>query len=183
MPGSNCARSCSLIHGVGGRRFLLEFLRALLLVATFPNLIRYLDFLGYHLRAFMPSYHSHGRCVLQWDNCSFHRSRLVTVLLDEYSCGLCVMDWPARSAVLNTLELFCDALEKDVKTRHNNTSDPYKIIDSSSRCLQVIAVKYFRKLVECMPCRVATIIKASAGPMRFKFAIINSMAVRCITNF
>lgn len=113
MPGCNCTKSWRLSHGVKCLR--LEFLSTLVLIPTSPNSVR--RFTGPSPACIYAFLSSTWKLGIQPDNSSSNRSQLVTALLDEHSCDLSVMDWPARSIFLNPIELFCVDLEKYVKSR------------------------------------------------------------------
>ncbi|GFV14185.1 transposable element Tcb2 transposase [Trichonephila clavipes] len=73
--------------------FSWHCLGSLVCVPTPLNAIRYVELLGDHLHPFM--------LFRYRDNCTSHKSRLVSGWLDEHSSDFSVINWPPGSPDLN----------------------------------------------------------------------------------
>ncbi|GFW13742.1 transposable element Tcb2 transposase [Trichonephila clavipes] len=72
------------------------------------------------LHPFMLFCYPHGNVVFQQDNFASHKSRLVTVWLDEHSSDIAVINCPPRCPDLNCIDNLLGVLEQGVKV--HNTS-------------------------------------------------------------
>ncbi|GBN10726.1 hypothetical protein AVEN_54213-1 [Araneus ventricosus] len=85
--------------------------------------------------------HPLGNGVFPQDNCTSHRSRLVTAWLDEHSSDFSVMNWPPRSPDLNPIEHLWDVSEKSVKAHHTTPSTLTELWTALADVWQAIPVE------------------------------------------
>ncbi|GFX75095.1 transposable element Tcb2 transposase [Trichonephila clavipes] len=84
--------------------FSRHYLGSLVRILSSLNTIQYVEQLGDHLQPFMLYCYSHGNGVFQQDNCTFHKTRLATGLLNEHSSDFSVINWQPRSPDINPIE-------------------------------------------------------------------------------
>ncbi|GFV82147.1 transposable element Tcb2 transposase [Trichonephila clavipes] len=96
----------------------------------------------------------------QQDNCTSHKSRLATGLLDEHSSDFSVLNWSPRSPGINPIEHLWDVLKQGLKGPHTVPTNLTELWIALANIWQGIPVERFQKLVESMPRCVATVIKA-----------------------
>ncbi|GFV84407.1 DDE_3 domain-containing protein [Trichonephila clavipes] len=97
--------------------------------------------------------YSHGNGVYQQGNCISHKSRLATGWLDEHLSDFSVIT--------------SQVSKQDPKGHHTTSTNLLEFCTVLDSIWQVISMKRFKKLVECMPNWVVIVMKAREGPTRY----------------
>ncbi|GFX13289.1 transposable element Tcb2 transposase [Trichonephila clavipes] len=110
---------------------------------------------------------SDGNGVFQPDNCTSHKSHLVTGWLVEHYYDFSVKNWPPRNPDSYSIEHPWDVLEQGLKDHHTVLMNLTELWTALATIWKVITVERFQKLVEYIPRRVAVVIKARRGTTRY----------------
>ncbi|GBN67747.1 hypothetical protein AVEN_164438-1 [Araneus ventricosus] len=108
--------------------------------------------------------HAHG---VEQDNATPHESRVATKWLQEYSSDLRHFHCPPKSPDMSIIEDIRDALLHGIEKR---SPPPRTAVDlltalKDERC--ELPPRYLQALVEFMPHRFASLLRARGGPARY----------------
>ncbi|GFX09535.1 transposable element Tcb2 transposase [Trichonephila clavipes] len=147
--------------------FSLHCLGFLVRVPTSLNAIRFVVLLGDHLHPFMLFCYTDGNGVFQQNNCTSHKSRLLTGWLDEHFSDFSVINHPPRSPDLNPIEHHWDVLKQGVKCHHTAQRNFTETWTALANIWQIIHMEYLQKLVGSLCRRVVVVIIIREGPTRY----------------
>lgn len=150
--GSVMVWGCVSWHGLG----------PLVVVSGIMDTAKYLDVLD---NAALPTLWQHfgnGPYQYQQDNAPCHTARAATRWFEDM--GVQKLDWPAQSPDLNPIEALWDELERRVRARPMRPKSPSQLATVLKEEWSKIPPSCYRKLIENMPNRVMTVIKAKGGP-------------------
>ncbi|GBN80460.1 hypothetical protein AVEN_245508-1 [Araneus ventricosus] len=128
---------------------------------------RYLSILPDHLHSFMSIVYSDGLGQFQQDNATPHASILVTKWLQEHSSVFRHFHWPPKSPEMNIIEDIRDALLHAVENRSPPLRTPMDLWTVLKDEWCELPPRYLQTLVESMPHRVASLLRAHGGLTRY----------------
>ena len=99
--------------------------------------------------------------ILMQDNARAHTARESTTFLDDE--GINVMNWPARSPVLNPIEHAWDMLSRRIGQRQHPPESVQSLTDALVQEWQAIPHNDFRRIIRSMPRRCQECANARGG--------------------
>ena len=90
-----------------------------------------------------------GTFIVMQDNARAHTARVSMTFLDDE--GITVMNWPARTPDLNTIEHAWDMLSKRIRQRQHPPESVQRLIDALVQEWQAIHQNDFRRIIRSVP--------------------------------
>ncbi|GFX51986.1 transposable element tcb2 transposase [Trichonephila clavipes] len=128
---------------------------------------RYASILSDHLHTFMSIVHSDGLGEFQQDNATPHTSRIVTELLQVHSSEFRHNRWPPKFSDMNIIEYIWDALQRAVQKRSSSPLTPTDLWTALQDSWCQLPPALLQTLIESMPRRVAGLLRARGGLIRY----------------
>ncbi|GBL79421.1 hypothetical protein AVEN_203128-1 [Araneus ventricosus] len=110
---------------------------------------------------------SDGLGQLQQDNATPHVSRVATKCLQEHSSDFRHFYWPPKSPEMNIIEDIRDALLHAVEKRYPPPRTSMDLLTALQDSWCEKPPGYLQTLVDTMPRRVASLLRARGGPTRY----------------
>ncbi|GBM68956.1 hypothetical protein AVEN_24361-1 [Araneus ventricosus] len=111
--------------------------------------------------------HSDGLGQFQQDNATPHALRVATKWLQEHTSDFRHFHWPPKSQDMNIIEYTWDALLHAVEKRSPPLHTPMDLLTALQDSCCEFPPGYLQTLVESMPRRFASLLRARGGPIRY----------------
>ncbi|GBL62645.1 hypothetical protein AVEN_271331-1 [Araneus ventricosus] len=128
---------------------------------------RYLNILPDHLHSFMSIVHSDGLGQFQHDNATPHASRVAIKWLQEHSSDFRHFHRPPKSPDMNIIENIWDTLLHVVEKRSPPPRTSMDLFTALQDSWCEFPPGYLQTLVESMPHRFASLLRAHGDPTRY----------------
>lgn len=103
--------------------------------------------------------------IFQQDNCSIHRSHLVTEWFDANNIH--VLNWPSCSPDLNPMENVWGLLTRNIQRRNVRAQNMQELLEIINNAWDDISDEYCLSLFHSMPRRIADVINRNGGMTKY----------------
>ncbi len=128
------------------------------------NTTAYLSIVTDHVHPFMATVYPSSDGYFQQDNAPCHKAQIISDWFLEHDNEFTLLKWPPQSPDLNPIEHLLDVVEREIRIMD---VQPRKLRDAILSIWTKISEECFQHLVESMPRRIKTVLKAKGGPTRY----------------
>ncbi len=122
------------------------------------NTTVYLSIVADHVHPFMTTVY-HLLMYFQQDNASCHKDQIISDWFLEHDNEF-LLKWPPQSPDLNPIEHLWDEVEREIHIMDVQTTNLQQLCDAIMTIWTKISEECFQHLVESMPRRIKTVLKA-----------------------
>ena len=101
--------------------------------------------------------------IFQHDNAPWHTAKAVIEWANKNN--LKILDWPGNSPDMNPIENIWDYIQRKIDDCHFKTKDD--LYDKDKEEWKSLPKSYIENLIDSMPRRIDTVIKAKGGSTRY----------------
>ncbi len=116
----------------------------------------------------------------QQDNAPCHKAQIISDWFLEHDNEFTLLKWPPQSPDPNPIEHLWDAVEREIRIMDVQPTNLQQLRDAIMSIWTKISEECFQHLVESMPRRFKTVLKAKGGPTQYKQGLSNKVASECI---
>ncbi len=98
----------------------------------------------------------------QQDNAPCHKAQIISDWFLEHDNEFTLLKWPPQSPDLNPIEHLCDVVEREIHIMDVQPTNLQQLCDAIMSIWTKISEECFQHLVESMPRRIKTVLKAKA---------------------
>ncbi len=109
----------------------------------------------------------HLLMYFQQDNAPCHKAQIISDWFLEHDNEFTLLKWPPQSPDLNPIEHLWDVVEREIHIMDVQTTNLQQLCDAIMTIWNKISEECFQHLVESMPWRIKTVLKAKVGPTRY----------------
>nr|KAF6360073.1 hypothetical protein mMyoMyo1_011031 [Myotis myotis] len=140
------------------------------------NSTTYLSIVADQVHPIMLMVYPNGDGFFQQDNAPCHGARIVQEWFQEHEGDITLLRWPPQSPDLNPIEHLWDKVKKAIRQLVPQPSNLTELDSAIHQAWCQIPRITFQHLVESMPRRIATVLKAKGGPMKYWWGGHNNLA-------
>ncbi len=109
------------------------------------------------------------QCTIFWCTSSriMHKAQIVPDWFLEHHNEFTLLKWPPQSPDLNPIEHLWDVEEREIHIMDVQTTNLQRLRDAIVSIWTKTSEECFQHLVESMPRRIKTVLKAKVGPTRY----------------
>ncbi len=123
------------------------------------NTTVYLSIVADHVHPFMTTVY-HLLMYFQQDNAPCHKDQIISDWFLEHDNEFTLLKWPPQSPDLNPIEHLWDVVEREIHIMDVQTTNLQQLRDAIMTICTKISEECFQHLVESMPRRIKTVLKA-----------------------
>ncbi len=117
-----------------------------------------------HVHPFMSAVYPFSDGYFQQDNTPCHKAQISSDWLLNMTMSWLYQNWPPHSPVRNPIEHLWDVVEQEICIMDVQPTNPQQLRDAIMSIWPKISQECFQHLVESMPWRIKTVLKAKEGP-------------------
>nr|KAF6387375.1 hypothetical protein mMyoMyo1_007881 [Myotis myotis] len=151
---------------VGGM-FSWHDLGPLIRVELRLNSTTYLSTVADQVHPIMLMAYPNGDGFFQQDNVPCHGARIVQERCQEHEGDFTLLRWPPQAPDLNPMEHLWDEVKRAIRQLVPQPSNLTELDSAIHQAWCQIPRITFQHLVESMPRRIATVLKAKGGPTKY----------------
>ncbi len=130
------------------------------------NATAYLSIVADHVHPFMTTVYPSSDGYFQQDNAPCHKAQIISDWFLEHDNELILLKWPPQSPDLNPKEHIWDVVEREIHIMDVQPTNLQQLRDAIMTIWTKISQECFQHLVESMPRRIKSVLKAKGGPTR-----------------
>ncbi len=119
-----------------------------------------------HVHPFMTTVYPSSDGHFQQDNASCHKAQIISDWFLEHDNEFTLLKWPPQSPDLNPIEHLWDVVEWEIRIMDVQLTNLQQLCDAIMSIWTKISVYCLQHLVESMPRRIKSVLKAKGGPTR-----------------
>ncbi len=120
----------------------------------------YLSIIADHVHPFMTTVYPSSDGYFQQDNAPCHKAQIISDWFLEHDNEFTLLKWPPQSPDLNPIEHLCDVVERVIRIMDVQLTNLQRLRDAIVSIWTKISDECFQHLVESMPRRIKTVLKA-----------------------
>nr|KAF6387391.1 hypothetical protein mMyoMyo1_007893 [Myotis myotis] len=131
------------------------------------NSTAYLSIIADQVHPIMLMAYPNGDGFFQQDNVPCHGARIVQEWFQEHEEDFTLLRWPPQPPDLNPIEHLWDQVKRAIRQLVLQPSDLTELDSAIHQAWCQIPLITFQHLVESMPRRITTVLKAKGGPTKY----------------
>ncbi len=116
----------------------------------------------------------------QQDNAPCHKAQIISDWFLEHDNEFTLLKWPPQSPDLNPIEHLWDVVEREFRIMDVKLTNLQQLRDAIMSIWTKISEECLQHLVESMPQRIKSVLKAKGGPTLYKQGVPNKVACVCV---
>ncbi len=120
-----------------------------------------------HVHLFMTTVYPSSDGYFLQDNAPCHKAQIISDWFLEHDNEFSLLKCPPQSPDLNPIEHLWDVVEREIHIMDVQPTNLQQLCDAIMSIWSKISEEYFQHLVESMPRRIKTVLKAKVGPTQY----------------